>query len=253
MKSATAEALLPCYREGKRADAQTEKAARVAESEDGLRKKLHEQKYFDDRIIEVVHGITPPENLREKLTSLSARPPGERRRLREQVSQPAILAALAGVLLIIGIIVFFSMERMESFPGREAMRRMIASTNRLSGTEFEATPKPLGELSDWFYMRDFEGFEVAPELAPLTAAGSRIFMQDGHSIAQLAVDEPAAMVYIFRATDFGVQLRAGEAWRVFDHEGWAAAVRRHGNRCSLVALRGSSEEMHDFLDRLIKP
>src|SRR5687768_2482712 len=146
MNSATAETLLRCYRGGKRADPRTQKAVRFAEGDETLRRKLSDQMEFDERIVEVIHFIKPPDNLRQKLSELSAKAHIDDGRIRSNIGKPAILAAVAGVLLIIGIIVFFALDRMQNFPGRGAIQRMIASTQKMSSRDFERVSSPVGAL-----------------------------------------------------------------------------------------------------------
>ena len=249
MNSAAAEALLRCYRGGKKADSRTEKAVRFAEGDETLRRKLREQLEFDERIVEVIHFIQPPENLRQKLAKRNASVESSGSGIRSHIRQPAILAAVAGVLLIVGIIVFLAMETMESFPGREATGRMLSATRKMSSNDFERVSGPVGTLGDWFFTRGFNSFEVPAELADLKAIGCRVLSQDGHPIAQLAVEAHESILYVFRASDFGVQLGDDNGWRVFEHEDWAAAVRHRNDQCYMIAFHGSKKEMRRFLKR----
>jgi hypothetical protein len=249
MKAEDAELLIQGYRPGKATDSRTQKAVEYAEGHDTLRVQLAEQRQFDEHIGEVIHYIQPPEDLRQKLAALSgktARKPGS-------LWQMAILPVLAGVLVLVAIAIFFSMQNSTQFAGRETVERMIEGTVKLSGVELETVATPAGQLGDWFYMRGFEGYAVPPELAVLPAVGSRVVQLDGHTIAQVAVDRRQLVVHIFDAAKFGVGLEANGPWRVFTHEGWAAAVRRHGANGCLITFRGSAEEMEEFLATLKKP
>ena len=42
------------------------------------------------------------------------------------------------------------------------------------------------------------------------------------------------------------------AWKVFDHEVWAAAATERGGLCTLISFRGTPAEMESFL-RSLKP
>jgi hypothetical protein len=247
MNSTTAEALLRCYRGGQRADPRTQKAVRFAESDETLRRKLSAQMEFDERIVEVIHFIKPPENLRKKLAERNASAHSADGRFRSNMRQPAILAAVAGVLLIVGVVVFLALETMESFPGREAAGRMLSATRKMSSTDFERVSGPVGTLGDWFFTRGFNSFDVPPELADFKAIGCRVLSQDGHSVAQVAVEAQESILYVFRASDFGVQIRDEESWRVFEHEDWVAAVRHRQDHCYMIAFHGRKEAMRRFL------
>ena len=113
--------------------------------------------------------------------------------------------------------------------------------------------EPAGQMSDWFYMHGFDGYSLPPELGPLPAMFARVFKSDNGPVAQFAVQKHEMIVHVFRAGEFGVDLPHGEGWRTFDHEGWAAALRRHGGNCYLLAFRGTKAEMDDYLASLPKP
>ncbi len=250
MNQKTIETFLPCYRLGKPMDARTLKAARAAEKNDLLRRKLTEQMDFDAQVVAALHSIQPPKNLRQKLTALVAPDLPSPRSFRSQLGHPAMLSALAGILLMVGFLVFAEMERMQGFRGKEAVERMLASITEMSGVELEPAHLPAGELEDGFYIRGFEGYAVPAQLAKLPAVGTRVFRQNGHRVAQVAIDPHNALLFVFRGTDFGVELEQEHGWRVFTQEGWAAAVRADNGLCTMIAFRGDKTEMRHFLDAL---
>ena len=252
MKTTEAETLLPCHRAGRAPEGRVQKAVRVAEGDAELGKKLHDQMEFDAQIVEAIHSVVPPEDLREKLGALNEASGAGQRGLRSQMSSPAMLAALAGVLLIVGVVVFLVLENMKDFAGREAVQRMLDATTKMNGTELEAVTTTTAQLGDWFYMRGYEGYEMPPELAALPVLGSRVFRQDGKPVAQFVVEKHESVVFEFHATDFGVQLPADGDWQVLAQGGWAAAVRQHGDHCFMIAFRGAEAEMRTFLDTLPK-
>ena len=144
--------------------------------------------------------------------------------------QPAVLAVLVGLSVILGLLVYLELERREKFEGREAAAKMIEITNGMTGLELEPMETEVWRLGDWFYMRGFEGFAVPPEIASLQVVGSRVFKMDGSPIAQLAVETHNSIVYVFRPSEFRMQLEDGSDWRIFDHIGWVAALRRQGRQ-----------------------
>jgi hypothetical protein len=250
MNTEDAAALLPLYRPGREADGPVKRAVRYAEKDPALSTQLAGQVEFDGQLVGVIHSIQPPDNLRQKLRAAGARPPEEKPKLRSHAFNPAVLTAILGVLLIVGFVAWTIMERMEKFEGREDVERMLSATSKMSGVELDAVNKATGTMQDWFYMHNFEGFAVPQELSALPAVGSRVFQIDGHRIAQIAVDRHDSLVYVFRASDFGVEIGEDEPWRLMDYEGWAAALRRHGDVCSMIAFRGSKSEMREFLSQL---
>jgi hypothetical protein len=252
MNAHTAETLIRCYRPGKPADGRTQKAVKFAEQDPELGKKLSEQIQFDGEIVDVIHYIHPPDDLRAKLSDSGAKP-DEKTRLRRQAINPAILTALMGVLLLVGVIVFMVMERMEKFPGRESVEELLGTAAKMTGTELETVALSTSQIGDWFYMKNYDGFEAPPELASQSIVGARVFHYGGHSVAQIAVGTPEQMrclLYEFQASNFGVQLPPDGDWLVMDHEQWVGAVRQRGDHCFLIAFRGTKAEMRDFLRSL---
>ncbi len=252
MNAETAETLLRCFRPGQTSDGRMQKAVKFAEQDPELQKKFAEQVAFDEQIIDVIHFITPPDNLREKLTDLSAQPRAEKKGLRRHIINPAVLTAIVGVVLLLAVIGFFVKEGMEKFPGRENVERLLGTAAKMSGAEFEALTTTTDHLGDWLYMHNYEGFEVLPELAALPVVGSRVFRQDGAAVAQAVVDKHESLLFEFHASEFGVQLPSGDDWVLLTRDEWVGAVRQRGDHCFLLAFRGSKSDMHQFLLSLPK-
>jgi hypothetical protein len=252
MNAETAELLLRCYRPGKAGDSRTQKAVKFAEQDPELKKKLQEQVQFDEQIVDVIHYIAPPDNLRQKLNDLSAQPRSEKAGLRKQMINPVVLTAIFGVLLILGFLGFVIMERMEKFAGRENVEGLLASASKMTGAELEAITTTTTQLGDWMFMRGYEGYEVLPEVAALPVVGSRVFRYDGRTVAQAAVDRHDSLLYQFHASEFGVQLPSDGDWVVMVVDEWVGALRQRGDHCFLIAFRGTKEEMQTFLRSLPK-
>jgi hypothetical protein len=250
MNTDEAAALLPLDRPGRDADGPLRKAIRLAESDPALSTQLAHQREFDQQMVGVINSIQPPENLGAKLRAAGERPDAEKPKQPSNAFNPAVLTAVLGVLLIIGFVAWTIMERMEKFAGREAAERMLSTTSKMSGVELDPVTTNAGTMEDWFYMRGFEGYSVPRELSALPAVGSRVFRIDGHPIAQIGVDRHDSIIYVFRASDFGLELDSDAPWRLMEHEGWVAALRRHGDICSMLAFRGKKAEMHEFLASL---
>lgn len=251
MNPEDAELLLSLHREGRTAAGRVRKALRYAEGHDTLRGKLEEQGTFDGQIVRAIHSLRPPENLRKKLREVSAAS-GVTSPRRSPNLCAATFAAVIGVLVILGFAVWTVMEKMERFPGRESVERMLSATNKMSGVELEPMMTTSGNLGDWFYMRGFDGYTLPPEIGALPVVGSRVLRIEEHPVAQLAVDRQNAILYVFRAGDFGVQLPEAGTWRVFVHADWTAGIRRDGGLCYMVAMRSSKEDMQAFLQSLKK-
>jgi hypothetical protein len=256
MNARTAQTLLRCYRPGKAADSRVEKAAKFAQEDPELSKALSEQTAFDQQIVDAIHFIKPPEDLRKKLNDLGVKAGAEKGGLRKQMINPAVLTAVLGVLVILGIVVFFVMDRMEKFPGRDEVEGMLTAAGKMSPSELERVSMKTGELGDWFFARGYEGYEAPPDLAALQSIGARAFLYKGQKMAQMAIgdgDGLRCLVFEFHASEFGVQLPQEGDWKVLVQDEWAGAVRQHADHCFLVVFKGTKAEMQDFVQNLKNP
>lgn len=251
MNAAEAEFLLALHRDGRRDASRVQKAVRYAEGHDTLRAKLNEQGAFDQQVLRAIHSLRPSEHLRTKLREAATTGGGKARKCPPYLCA-ATAAAVFGILVIVGFVVWTVMEKMDRFPGRENVERMLAATSQMSGVELEPMETTSGTLGDWFYMRGFEGYALPAEIGALPVLGSRVLRVNEHPIAQLAVDRQNAILYVFRAADFDVKLPETGTWRMLDYEDWQAGVRRDGPICYMVALNGSKDELQKLLQSLKK-
>ncbi|HEY3900976.1 MAG TPA: hypothetical protein VGM54_20360 [Chthoniobacter sp.] len=263
MNFRTAQTLLRCYRPGKAADSRVDKAVKFAQEDPELSKMLNEQTAFDEQIVEAIHFIKPPDDLRKKLSDLGVKP-GAEKGLRKQIINPAVITAILGVLVILGIAVFFVMDHIEKFPGREAVEGMMSAAVKMSPSELEAVSMSTGQLGDWFYVRGYDGFEAPPDLAALQTVGARAFRMNGPMatqmngplVAQMAIGEGdtlRCLVFEFHASEFGVQLPPDADWKVLAQDEWVGAIRQHGDHCFLIVFKGTKADMQDFLKTLKNP
>ena len=243
MNTTTAETLLRCHRAGRPSNSRMEKAVRLAGSDPAMRRKLDEQFEFDRRVVEKIQSFSPPENFQQKLDALSA---NSRRRMLSKIINPAVLSAVMGTLLLVGMAAFFVLDRMERFPGRDAVERIVASAEKMSGAELEAVSSTVGQIGDWLYMRGYEGYQAVPELAAVPVPGARVFQVDNTAVAQLAIEENGMLIYEFPAAELGVRLPDG-AWQILQADAWVAAVRQHGAHVVILAFRGNKDQMRAFL------
>lgn len=226
------------------------KAVRFAEADPTLRDELEWQMHFDDEIVAVIHYIVPPEDLRQKLDLLSQNGSAGKGAVRKNVFNPAIMSALFGVLLLVGFLAYLKMESAKEFAGKNWADSLIDLNDRMTGAELEATKLPAGDLVDNMMLRGFDRFALPAEIAPLHAVGWRVFRHSGNKVAQVAIEEHSLVVFVFRASDFGVRLDAQNDWKVFEHERWAVAASERDGLCTLISFRGKQAEMHEFLKSL---
>jgi hypothetical protein len=247
MNAETAETLFRCHRPGKPSDSRTQKAVKFAEQDPELQKKLSEQIAFDEQIVEVIHAIAPPENLRQKLSALGAQPGAEKTKLRKHIINPAVLTAILGGIVLLGVIGFLVKESMEKFPGRPSVEGLLGNAAKMNPADIEPISTTMDQLGDVFLLRGYEGYEVPPELAKQPVIGYRLFHYDNRSVAMTVLDDK--LFYEFHGSD--VQPPEGN-WLVLTKDQWVGAVRKHGDHCFVLAFRGTKADMHAFLQSLPK-
>jgi hypothetical protein len=248
MNAETARTLVPLYRQDRPADSKIKKAVQFAESDTALASELKTQLDFDRRMVEVIHCLKPSPDFKEKLGGNNDRSTSKAR----QATNPAILCAIIGVLLLIGIGIHLKLEADKDFPGRGTVEDFIKLNEHMTGAEMEVTTSRAGELGDALMLRGFDGFSLPTEVGALQAAGWRVFRHgpSGHKVVQIAIERNDSIVFVFRTSDFGVQPGASGEWLVFGHDDWAAAIRQFHGLCVLVTFRGSEREMRDMIKSL---
>ena len=247
-----AQSVLKCYRPGKpgASDPQFQKALRMAEGVPEMKAALDAQVEFDDRQAEIIKTVSPGEEFLNKID-------GTLENLQKGfqwsvLKQPPFLAGLIAILVVIWVLVYFGLDYMAQFPGKESAERMIDMTEDMTGIELEPKVAEAGTLEDWFFSKGYENFRMLPEFSNMKTVGGRVFRQDGCPVAQIAIEEHSMLLYIFHSDDFGVQIDPPERWRYFQQGRWAVAIRGDADTVFMVAFRGKTPEMKEFIAGLPK-
>lgn len=256
MKPETARILMRAFRAGQSAsgnDPRVEKAARYAAKHEELRSAFQAQCAFDEAIGERVDSLPLPPTLGSCISGAAAAQ-GHPNSWKALLCHPAILSVTIGVLLIFGLLIYFAADRMEHFEGKEALTEMLATTDEMTGNELVPIETEAGKLADWLFLKyGLEHYNVPVEFSSWKTVGSRVFNQGGHSVAQIAVDNPNLLLFLFRAGDFPMKLDSPGQWRVFEQEEWVAAIRVQGAMGVMIAFRGSAGEMDQVLAGIESP
>lgn len=245
MNQRSAEVLLRCFHPDTE-ESRLRQAVKFAQTNPELKAQLSRQRAYDERISAALAGVKCPELLRERLR-LSE--PG--RNVWVALRHPAFLSAVFGVIVVVALVAYTGMQRAKTFPGKDAVVRMIHTTDDMSGVELEPIAIKGAKLEDWVFLKfALDHYALPRDLAATNVLGGRAFQQDGLSVVQAALKEQQALVFIFRAADFRVQPNRGERWAIFHDEEWAAGIRKDGLNCVVVAFQGNEGDMAKFLRRL---
>lgn len=251
MKPSQASRLLCSYRPNGPADTRHGRALKAIDGEPAMRKLLDEQIAFDQQMCDIVRALRPPADLRQRVEQHAfadaGRPKGSRR-----FAVLSVIAIVMGMAIIAGLFINMEMERRKNFPGRERVLRLLSDMNEMSGIELQPVQSSLAALQDRMYMRGFDNFILPPELEQLPAVGWRVKPAASGALAQVAIDRENSILYVFRASDYGVVLPPNSGWHTFEHDGWAAALKEQGGVCSMLSLRGEKEAMDGLISSLEK-
>lgn len=163
------------------------------------------------------------------------------------IRQPAVLAIALALLVVVGVLVYFTINRMNDFPGKDTVMELAEEANALNGSEFESiNPTTAGKLDDWFVMKGFEGFSVPQELQEAKAVGCRIGKHEDIEVAQVALDRKNAMILVFRLADLNIEADAA-GWHIFQQDDLAVAACTDKQNLCVVLFQGNSDDMPEFL------
>jgi len=249
MKTTEAAILMHCQCDGLPGpeDARIVKAVRFAEKDPALREGLARIRAFDERQLAALDEVMAPPALLANLAEANA---GTARPLSGKAAllQPVVLTILIGAAVLLGWGGVTLWNRVHSFPGKDSVVRMVDVTDEMTGMEMEPKKAAAGALNDWFFDKySFEDYYLPPGFEEFQAAGARLFRQDDEPVAQVAIADPAMVFFSFKAEDFGVNLGGNDQWRIFTEGDWVAAVQQHDEECFMVAFRGSTGDMEQFL------
>ena len=248
MKSEDTAILVQCHCAGLPGteDPRIAKAVRAAEKEPALQAELERQRAFDERNLAALEQVMLPPALMGRIAAgQAAGAPALSG--KTALLQPVVLAIVIGAVVLLGWGGVTLWNRAHSFPGKDSVIRMVEVNDEMTGMEMEPKKEPAGALNDWFFDKyGFEDYFLPAGFENYQTAGARLFKQDGEPVAQVLIEEHNMVFFSFKAEDFGVNLPNDE-WHVFKDGEWVAAVQQHDEECFLVAFRGSSADMEEFL------
>lgn len=251
MNAKSAKSAMSLYRKNGENSSLVQKAVQFAERESGLREALRLQLEIDARIQSEIDAIIPPDDLREQIGTF-ANDSAENLKAAPQFARTLLITMICGVLSIVGLLIAMEMDHAARFPGREAAERMLDRTSKMSGVELDPVKTNAGALSDWFYVHGYESYAIPSELSHLSALGCQVLKIDGISVAQVAIDQHATLLFVFNAAAFDVNLPHHVGWKTFEHGGWAGAIRRKGDNGIMLAFQGRKSDMDTFVSTLKK-
>lgn len=242
------QAIAACFRLNGPNEASVAKAARQLREhpEDAVRAQFEWQLALDAEIARTLAAATVPPSVVAASEAAGTRPAAT---WLQHLRQPPIAAAVISVFVILGLLGYLWWDQQQDFPGKGEAIRMIEVADEMTGLEMEPVEIDPANLGDWLFMkRRLEHYDAPPEFHGLNIVLARQLALDGKPVAQVALERPQSLLYIFRTADFARTAEASETWRPFHDGGWAGAVRRQGDLCYVITLKGKDEALAAFLD-----
>jgi hypothetical protein len=213
---------------------------------------LTAQHQFDVAVAGVVQEIPIPKEAAEWFVNSALIKGDSKRSWKATARHPAILATLLAVLVMTGVGVFLFVEHLNEFPGSETAKRLLAQTSGAQKGQFEAINTDAINLGDYFFMKfQLEHFDVPMQFADLRARGVRVFEdEEGKKVAQVLLAEKGVQFFLYPAEEEDPAPAATPGpllWRYLDGEGWAGAVAERDGVCFMIAMKGSKEELRNYL------
>ena len=161
------------------------------------------------------------------------------------LSRPAIAAVGVGFLLTVAVVVWAVLGRAGAFPDDAV--KIATQGMKASQESFEPVETSVGDLGDWFLLKNFDKFQVPAELDGLKTAGVRIFKYENEPIAMVLTQNRLAL-FAFNPIPFGINVMPEKKWLLTEADRTALAIRQENGVCFMVWYRGSKAD----LDRILR-
>jgi hypothetical protein len=161
-----------------------------------------------------------------------------------------LLAVGVGLIATICMVIFLISDRLNSFDGADRVIELLDTANNLTGDEFEAVVTKAGNLEDLFFLKHgLEHYAVPKQFAGMKTIGCRVLKFNGATVAQImAVADKEVLFYMFPSEDLGIKVPDGK-WEIVEEENWVGAVTGVHDTCFLVAFKGNTHDMKEFLTK----
>lgn len=167
--------------------------------------------------------------------------------------QPVFLAVAIGFLTILFVVGWMLMGS-GNFSGSEEVMKIAAIPQREAKEHFDAVEVPAGELGDWFTMKGFSRFRVAPGFESLNAVGVRLFRHEDTQVAVVAVpvNDQNVFFYVFEAAPLGIEVGKPGHWEIIETKNNVLAIEERDGVCFMIVTEGDRADMDALLEKYSK-
>lgn len=244
MNPKTARRILATHYEDPNGDipSDVEKALTTLEKHPDLMSEYRDQAILDKKAARHLSDTEVPEDVIDHLASAVSSLPASRFRWND----PAMLAVLIGIVLLVFVLAWDFLGRPASFPP-DAIE-IAADVCGIPAEKFEEADLTAGEMDDWFVLKGFDAFTAPGRLAGMPVGSATLITSGSIPMAVLEIPENNFRVAGFDAAALDIRIPEGE-WRFTQLEkSLSAAVRIEGTQCVLVVHPGSVETLRARLE-----
>lgn len=244
MNPKTARRILTTHFEDPNGDipSDVEKALATLERHPDLMAEYRDQAALDKKAARHLSDIDVPDNVLDHLATAVSSLPASRFRWND----PAMLAVLIGIVLLVLVLTWDVLGRPASFPP-DAIE-IAAEVYGIPGEKFEEAGLTVGEMDDWFVLKGFDAFTAPGRLAEMPVGSASLVTSGSIPMAVLEIPENNLRIAGFDAAALDIRIPEGE-WRFIQLEkSLSAAIRLEGSQCVLVVHPGSVETLRAGLE-----
>jgi hypothetical protein len=226
-------------------------ALKFAAKNPALDAEFQSQLAFDRALATQLEALPLPVGVDAALEDVALRL--EARRVRRfSFRDPAMLAVGLAFLFLVALIAWMFVGQ-GSFAGMQEVSEMVVAGDGAGPDQFSEIETNASALTDWFVMKDFDGFTVAKGLEAAPVVGVRLFKYEEVPVAVAAVAKPKALIYVLAAQPLGISLPEGQ-WRTATYgpkRNRAFAIQQIGPMAFILTLReGGEAELKQYLATL---
>jgi hypothetical protein len=145
-----------------------------------------------------------------------------------------VFAVLTGALALFGWLGWERWTESEPVQVQGAMGELVLSSREWSREDRKNFEGVSGEVDDWLFLSGLEGAHMSPKLLGIRAVGGRILKWRDSSVAQLALQDAGAFLWVVRSDAAGIGSSVSKSGKL-NAPGWTGEWFVDGKYAFLLA------------------
>ncbi|HEY5894885.1 MAG TPA: hypothetical protein VIT91_16820 [Chthoniobacterales bacterium] len=232
------------WRRGQFEDDSTKAILAEARADPAILERLRGQMEIDAGAENLLQAMAVDDAVIQRLKEESGRLAKTRKRQGQfRLFSPIGFTVVFAVLVMSAVVAWTFVDR-SNYENQPVTEALFDKATNISDQTMEDVDVPAGDLADWLFLKHgLEDVQIPEAIASKHAAFCGITRIEGHPIVKIALEEPKALVFVFKAADFSLPESRKNDWEIFDRGNWSAGFRvEKGNAC-MVAVNGNSDDI----------